>query len=66
MDPFYVTLGLMVAAGALGFYIGRVGLSGIEADISAIKADLSSVKTAVVPTLVVPPIAPVPSVPVVV
>jgi hypothetical protein len=64
LTPFYITLGFILASGGIGFYIGRVGLTGLEADITAIKTDLSTVKTAVVPTVVSPAVSKVTSAPI--
>jgi hypothetical protein len=60
LTPFYITLGLMLASGGFGFYAGRVGLAGLEADLATVKADISTIKSHVVPT--VAPVSQVPPV----
>lgn len=49
----YITLGLMAVSFGIGFLIGKLGLSGIEADISNIKTDIQNLKTPIVVTPVV-------------
>ena len=42
LTQFYVTLFLMGASFGIGYWIGKDGISGIEADISNIKTDIST------------------------
>jgi hypothetical protein len=44
---FFITMGLMLATGGLGYYMGERGMAGVKIDLNNIKTDLEKVKTVV-------------------
>lgn len=53
MTAFYFVVGFSFVSAGLGYLFGKLGLSGIKADIAAIKAKIEPTPVAVVATPVV-------------
>lgn len=48
LTQFYVTVGLMLFSGGLGYYIGERGMAGVKIDLDNTKNEIEKVKTFVV------------------